>query len=121
LAKFLGLVNLRKAYRNFGYINQTSFPNTKFDQSSDQIDLAVDIDEGKQFYVKSIDILTADEALRSKLLREFPIRPGQIYNRRLIKVFLQKHVSVLPSCPYKDPDHPERHLDERAGEGPAAM
>lgn len=57
-----GLENLRKAYLEFGYLNFTSVPDTSFDDERGMISLAIDVDEGKQFYVRSIEVWGLDEA-----------------------------------------------------------
>jgi outer membrane protein assembly factor BamA len=64
-----GLQNLRKVYGEFGYINYTGAPNTRFDEIHRRVYVAVDIDEGKQFYVERLDILGLDDASRELLLR----------------------------------------------------
>jgi len=50
-----GLENLRKAYGEQGYINFTSVPETHFDDEKKLIFLEIDVDEGKQFYVRRIE------------------------------------------------------------------
>ncbi len=44
-----GLEKLNAAYRQFGYINFTSVPDTRFNEEDQTISLDVDLDEGKQF------------------------------------------------------------------------
>jgi outer membrane protein insertion porin family len=103
-----GLENLRRAYGQLGYINFTSVPDTTFNDDNQTISLAVDLDEGKQFYVRSIDIVGADRAL----LKDLPLKPGQIYNVQLVERFLYKH---LPGAVVHDPNIQKLALDERAG------
>ena len=50
-----GLEALRKAYGEQGYINFTSVPDTRFDDDKKLIFLDIDVDEGKQFYVRRIE------------------------------------------------------------------
>ena len=52
-----GLENLRKAYGELGYINFTPVPETRFDDDKKQIFLDIDVDEGKQFYVRRIEFV----------------------------------------------------------------
>jgi outer membrane protein insertion porin family len=103
-----GLENLRKAYGEFGYINYTGVPATTFDDEKKLVFLEIDVDEGKQFYVSSIDIVGAD----AELLNDLALKPGQIYNVRLIELFLRKH---LPGADVNDPNVQRRLLDERNG------
>jgi outer membrane protein assembly factor BamA len=43
-----------------GYVNFTSIPNTLIDEHDPTISLDVDVVEGKQFYISSIDITAPD-------------------------------------------------------------
>jgi outer membrane protein assembly factor BamA len=109
-----GLEDLRKAYGELGYINFTPVPNTRFDDEDKLIYLDIDEDEGKQFFVDGINILGVDESFRAQMLLDFLLKPGQIYNGRLVELFLKReHGSVLPNCDCND--RPALQLDEAAG------
>jgi hypothetical protein len=103
-----GLENLRYAYGQLGYINFTAVPSTAFDESDGTISLDVDVDEGRQFYVSSIDILGAD----ARVLEGLALRRGQVYNVRLIELFLREY---LPEADVHDPTLQRRWLDEKMG------
>jgi outer membrane protein assembly factor BamA len=107
-----GLENLSKAYGELGYINFTSVPETKFDDEKKLIYLDIDINEGKQFYVGSVNLTGLDEATRQELLKDLPITQGQIFNSRLWELLL-KLGSRLPDC--ECADRQARSLNERAG------
>jgi outer membrane protein assembly factor BamA len=108
-----GFDNLREAYGELGYINFASVPDTAFDDENALISLKIDVDEGKQFYVSSVNVLGLSEPAQQEILKDFPV--GQIYNVRIFELFLEKHSSLLQfSSPY-DPRHVKRQLDERAG------
>lgn len=78
-----GLENMRKAYGERGYINFTSVPETRFDDEKKQIFLDVDVDEGKQFFVRRIDF-TGNTTTRDKVIRrEILIDEGDVYNSTL--------------------------------------
>lgn len=81
-----GLENLREAYGELGYINFTSVPDTKFDDDKKLCFLEIDMDEGKQFYVSSIDIVGADP----QVLNDLPLTPGHVYNVRLVHLIPAK-------------------------------
>ena len=85
-----GLENLRKAYGEFGYINFTSVPDTRFDDEKKLIFLDVDVDEGKQFYISSIDVVGENEHQLEDVSKDLLIKPGDVYNRRLAELFLAK-------------------------------
>jgi outer membrane protein insertion porin family len=108
-----GLRNLSIAYGELGYINFTSIPDTRFDDEKKLIYLDIDIDEGRQFYVNEINILGVGEPVRAQLLRDFFIKPGQIYNQRFVELFMQKYGSMFHNCECND--RPALDLDERTG------
>jgi outer membrane protein insertion porin family len=103
-----GLENLRYAYGQMGYINFTPVPATAFDDAKKLGFLEIDVDEGTQFYVSSIDIVGAD----AQVLNDLALKPGQIYNVRLVELFLRKH---LPGADVNDPNIQHRLLNERDG------
>jgi outer membrane protein assembly factor BamA len=103
-----GLENLRKAYGEFGYLNFTSVPDTRFDEQQNLIYLDIDMDEGKQFYISSINVVGAD----AQVLNDLALTPGQAYNVRLVETFLRQH---LPGANVNDPNIQGRFLDERKG------
>jgi outer membrane protein insertion porin family len=103
-----GLENLRYAYGQLGYINFTSVPATTFDDENKLGFLEIEVDEGKQFYVSSIDIVGADE----QVLNDLGLKPGQVYNVRLVELFLRKH---LPGADVNNPNIQHRLLNERDG------
>jgi outer membrane protein insertion porin family len=105
-----GLENLRNAYRDLGYINFTSVPNPAIDDTNRVVSFEIDVDEGRQFHVSSIDVLGVDEASRQKVLNEFPI--GKIYNEAAFSQFLEKHSFKFST---DDPWHIKRRLDEPTG------
>ena len=107
-----GLENLRKAYGEFGYINFTSVPDTRFDDEKKLIFLDVDVDEGKQFYIRSIDVLGVDALQLEDVSKDLLIKPGDVYNRRLAGVFLVKRGFSPDAAPDSGI---QWHLDERAG------
>src|SRR5207302_2685229 len=78
-----GLENLRKAYGEYGYINFTSVPDTKFDDEKKLIFLEIDVDEGKQFYVRRIEF-QGNTTTRDKVIRrELALEEGNVYNSKL--------------------------------------
>lgn len=103
-----GLENLRYAYQELGYINFTSVPTPRSDEDKKLVYFDIDVDEGKKFYISSIDILGADP----QVLNDLPLKPGQVYNVRLVDLFLRKH---LPDIDVNDPRIQQRLLDERRG------
>ena len=112
-----GLENLRKAYGEAGYINFTSVPETAFDDEKKTVNMTIDVDEGKQFYVRRIEF-QGNTTTRDKVIRrEVAMEEGQIYNSRLWEMSLMRlnQLGYFEKLKPDDPDTTERHLDEKAG------
>jgi outer membrane protein assembly factor BamA len=109
-----GLDNLRKAYLELGHLNFTSIPNTTIDEGSQMVSLNIDIDEGKKFVVSRIDIMGLDEAGFQSAMKDLLLKPGDVYDQRLVDQFLQEHASLLPIAAPPD-SLIDLQLDERAG------
>jgi outer membrane protein insertion porin family len=112
-----GLEALSKAYGQFGYINFTSVPDTRFDEDKKLIYIDIDVDEGKQFYVRRIEFegntTTRDKVIRREILLE----EGQVYNQQLWELSLQRlnQLGFFDTLKPDDPSVTERHLDEKNG------
>jgi outer membrane protein insertion porin family len=78
-----GLENLRVAYGKLGYINFTEVPEPKFDEANGSVNLDINFDEGKQFRLGNINTLGLEGPARDKFLRDFSLKPGQIYNQQI--------------------------------------
>ena len=112
-----GLENLRKAYGEAGYINFTSVPDTKFDDEKKTVDLLIDVDEGKQFFVRRIEF-NGNTTTRDKVIRrEIALEEGQQYNSRLWELSLLRlnQLGYFEQLKPDDPNTTERHLDEKNG------
>jgi outer membrane translocation and assembly module TamA len=108
-----GLENLRFAYLQLGHLNFTSIPNTEFDQDSQTVSLAIDIDEGKKFFISEVNFQGLDESASQGLLGELPLNPGNVYNQRLVNLALEAHLA--PSAAGASPEsRVHMQLDERA-------
>ncbi len=78
-----GMDNLRKLYGEFGYIDFVPEPAIDVVPNSDQIDLTLTADEGKQFFVRRIDFV-GNTTTRDKVIRrEILLDEGDIYSSRL--------------------------------------
>jgi len=112
-----GLENLRKAYGEAGYINFTSVPDTKFDDDKKVVDMVIDVDEGKQFYVRRIEF-QGNTTTRDKVIRrEIALEEGQVYNSRYWELSLLRlnQLGYFEQLKPDDPNTTERHLDEKNG------
>jgi outer membrane protein insertion porin family len=112
-----GLENLRKAYGEQGYINFTSIPETRFDDEKKLIFLDIDVDEGKQFYVRRIEF-QGNTTTRDKVIRrEVALEEGNIYNSRLWELSLLRlnQLGYFDQLKPDDPNITVRQLDEKNG------
>jgi outer membrane protein insertion porin family len=99
-----GLENLRKAYAALGYINFTPVPDTQADDDKKLISLRIDVDEGKQFYVRRIEF-QGNTTTRDKVIRrELQLQEGQVYNGNLWELSLLR----LNQLQYFDQLKPEQ-------------
>ena len=78
-----GIKNLTKLYSTYGYIDYVGEPQIDVVPNSNTIDLTMNVDEGKQFFVRRIDF-TGNTTTRDKVIRrELLIDEGDIYNSQL--------------------------------------
>lgn len=83
-----GFDELRKLYGNFGYIDFVAEPNIEPVPNTDKVDLTLNFDEGKQFFVRRIDF-SGNTTTRDKIIRrELLVDEGDIYNTKLWDVSL---------------------------------
>jgi len=78
-----GIKNLTKVYSQFGYIDYVGEPQIDIEPNSNKVDLAINVDEGKQFFVRRIEF-TGNTTTRDKVIRrELLIDEGDVYNSSL--------------------------------------
>jgi hypothetical protein len=53
----------------------------------------VDVDEGKQFFISSIDAIGARD---DDVLKDSPLKRGDVYNKNVVNLIFQKHANPLP-------------------------
>jgi outer membrane protein insertion porin family len=112
-----GLENLRKAYGEYGYINYTGVPNTTFDEDKKVVNVEIDVEEGKQFYVRRIEF-QGNTTTRDKVIRrELALEEGGIYNSRLWELSLLRlnQLSYFDQLKPDDPNVTDKKLDEKNG------
>ena len=112
-----GLEQLRKAYGELGYINFTSLPDTKVEAEKKIVNLEIDLDEGKQFYVRRIEF-EGNTTTRDKVIRrEVVLEEGQAYNSRLWELSLLRlnQLGYFEQLKPDDPNVTDRKLNEKDG------
>jgi outer membrane protein insertion porin family len=113
-----GIEALRKAYGEYGYINYTGVPSTTFDDEKKLANLEIDIDEGKQFYVRRIEFV-GNTTTRDKVIRrELALEEGGVYNSRLWELSLMRlnQLSYFDQLKPDDPNVTDKKLDEKNGQ-----
>ncbi len=78
-----GLKNLTKVYAQFGYIDYVAEPQIDIVPNSNKINLTLNADEGKQFFVRRIEF-TGNTTTRDRIIRrQILIDEGDVYNSTL--------------------------------------
>ena len=97
------LENYRKLYGEFGYIDFTAIPLTDVDDQKKTINLTLEFDEQKQFFVRHIEfvgnVTTRDKVIRRELLLD----EGDLFNNRLWEISILR----LNQLDYFEPIKPE--------------
>ena len=100
------LQNYTKLYGEVGYINMTTIPNTDIHDDERTIDMELEIDTGKQFFVNRIEFVgnttTRDKVIRRELL----VEEGGLFNSR----FWEASILRLNQLGYFEELRPE-HAD----------
>lgn len=98
-----GLETYKKLYGEYGYIDFTATPFTDVDDVKKIVDIRMEFDQQKQFYVRRIEFAgnttTRDKVIRRELL----IDEGALFNNRLWEVSILR----LNQLNYFDPIKPE--------------
>jgi outer membrane protein insertion porin family len=108
------LDNYRKLYGEFGYIDFTSTPLTDVDDTKKIINLTLEFDQQKQFFVRRIEF-SGNTTTRDKVIRrEILLDEGQVFNNRYWELSLLR----LNQLDYFDPIKPENaELKRNVNEG----
>ncbi len=82
--------NLTELYGDFGYINFVATPDPEPDRKKRIVNLSLDFDEGKQFFIHRINF-SGNTKTRDKVIRrELMLNEGQVFNSRLWKLSILK-------------------------------
>ncbi len=97
------LEDYRKLYGTYGYIDFTAQPVTEVDNQTKTINLTLEMDEQKQFFVRRIEfqgnVTTRDKVIR----REILLDEGDVFNNRLWEISILR----LNQLDYFEPIKPE--------------
>jgi len=82
--------NLKKLYGSRGYINFTAVPLQDFDEAKKIVNLTINVDEERQYFVNRI-AFAGNTTTRDKVIRrEVMVQEGQIFNSALWDMSLQR-------------------------------
>jgi outer membrane protein insertion porin family len=97
------LDTFRKLYGEYGYIDFTAEPSFDVDDATKTVNLALVLDQQKQFFVRRIEF-SGNTTTRDKVIRrELLLDEGQVFNNRLWELSLLR----LNQLGYFDPIKPE--------------
>jgi outer membrane protein insertion porin family len=83
-----GLEEMKKLYGMYGFLDFVPEPSFEPDVKTGKIDLTLNVDEGKQFFVRRIDF-SGNTTTRDKVIRrEILLDEGDLFNSRLWEVSL---------------------------------
>lgn len=91
-----GLESVRGLYGVQGFINFTAVPDTQIDDKTLTIDLTIDLDEGAAYRVGKVQVLGLSPQRTQRLLRDFPLEPGDAYRSFDLEGFYRQHRALLP-------------------------
>jgi hypothetical protein len=106
-----GLDALKRLYGSYGYINFVASPITEVDDRSGMISLILELDEGKQFRIRSVEVQGL--APQTKGALKWRIQAGDLFNYELFKDFFTDNKGILPSG--ASPLNAELHKNEKSG------
>ena len=90
-----GLEALRRLYGTWGYINFVASPEIQADNTHQRISVLIEVEEGKQFRVGSVEVLGLDQETVDSVLKA-KLRPGDVFNPKLVEEFSKKNKPLLP-------------------------
>jgi len=90
-----GIESMQQLYRSKGYIDMNVGMTQSIDRSRLLINTYVEIEEGAQYRVGSVEILGLGSQAKN-LLRSIP-KPGEIFDSRSLTDFLKENRYVLPA------------------------
>jgi outer membrane protein insertion porin family len=108
------LDDYKKLYGGYGYINFVASPNTEVNEAKKLVNITMEFDQGKPFYVRRIEFsgntTTRDKVIRRQLL----IDEGQVFNNRYWELSLLRLNQLNYFDPIK-PENAELKKNEKAG------
>jgi len=89
-----GLDASRRLYVSVGYINMVASPDLQVDNTSQRISVTLEVEEGEQYRVGSVEVLGLSPENSDTLV--IKLKPGDIFRQTLIEEFYKDNKSVVP-------------------------
>jgi outer membrane protein assembly factor BamA len=93
----LGIDTLTKLYDAHGYINFVASPDVNVDDAHERISVLMQLQEGRQFRVGSVQILGLIYYQSPTHVLKLDIKPGMIFSRKLVEDFYEQNKAILPA------------------------
>jgi outer membrane protein assembly factor BamA len=90
-----GVEAVKKAYGARGFIEAQVHLEQAFDESASLVSYHVSIDEGRQFRMGTLTFVGFPESAVRELLKEWKLKPGDLFDASYINEFLQKKAGPL--------------------------
>jgi outer membrane translocation and assembly module TamA len=90
-----GIESIKQLYAQKGYIETNVGVTGGIDHTERRVDVTLELQEGKQYRVGSIEVSGLDSKT-ANLLRS-SLEPGQVFHRTIIKKFLTENRETLPA------------------------
>ena len=85
-----GFMNLNRIYASVGYLNLTATPVEDIDEQKKVVNLTINLDEDRQFFVRRItftgNTTTSDDLIRRELL----VKEGHVFNATALDLSLSR-------------------------------
>jgi outer membrane protein assembly factor BamA len=95
-----GLETIMSLYGSKGYLDATIEPDTIVDDDQAVISLILNVDEQTQYRIGEVNVFTSNPRVET-LLRKL-LKPGEVFNPRVVDRFMIQHKSILPVGVSKD-------------------
>jgi outer membrane protein insertion porin family len=85
-----GFDNLKRIYGSAGYVNFTAVPVQDIDEQKKVVNLTVNIDEDRQFFVRRITFTGNTTTSADVIRRDLLLKEGQVFNASLWEFSLSR-------------------------------
>jgi|SRR5208283_3173055 len=106
-----GLDAVKHLYGSEGYINYAGVPDAQVDDDAAAINLTIDVDEGKQFRLRRVEVLGLDFEAKAQVSDELELKPGDVYDQGWLEHTVAKFQNLVR---YPAP-HGGAEMDEGGG------